>query len=69
MSIYGGAHGEIEPSFEYGGSAGALNFFTSASYLHTRLGVESPDGSSTIRCASEGSHSAAFASAATNRSG
>jgi outer membrane receptor for ferrienterochelin and colicins len=47
VSIYGGAHGEIEPSFEYGGSAGNLNFFTSASYLHTKLGIESPDGSST----------------------
>jgi outer membrane receptor for ferrienterochelin and colicins len=47
VSIYGGAHGEIEPSFEYGGSAGNLNFFGSASYLHTRLGIESPDGSST----------------------
>ena len=47
VSIYGGAHGEIEPSFEYGGSVGNLNVFTSASYLHTRLGIESPDGSST----------------------
>ena len=47
LSIYGGAHGEIQPSFEYGGSAGSWNYFTSASYLRTDLGVESPDGSST----------------------
>ncbi len=47
VSIYGGAHGEIEPSLEYGGSAGNVNFFTSLSYLHSDLGIESPDGTST----------------------
>ncbi len=47
VSIYGGTHGEIEPSFEYGGAAGNLNFFVSGSYLRSDLGVESPDGSST----------------------
>jgi outer membrane receptor protein involved in Fe transport len=44
-SIYGGAHSEIEPSFEYGGSHGGTNFFVSGSYLHNDLGIESPDGS------------------------
>jgi outer membrane receptor protein involved in Fe transport len=47
ISIYGGAHGEIEPSVEYGGSTGALSFFGSASYLGDNLGIESPDGRST----------------------
>jgi outer membrane receptor protein involved in Fe transport len=47
VSIYGGSHGEIEPSFEYGGSAGSLNFYASASYLRNDLGIESPDGRST----------------------
>jgi len=46
-SVYGGSHGEYEPSFTYGGSHGDTNFFISASYLHDQLGVESPDGSST----------------------
>jgi hypothetical protein len=46
VSIYGGSHGEIEPSFEYGGASGAFNYFVSASYLHSGLGVESPDGTS-----------------------
>jgi outer membrane receptor protein involved in Fe transport len=47
VSIYGGSHGEIEPSFEYGGSSGASSGYVSASFLHTGLGIESPDGSST----------------------
>ncbi len=47
VSIYGGAHGEIQPGAEYGGSSGNLNYFASASYVHTGLGVESPSGDST----------------------
>ena len=47
VSIYGGSHGEYEPSFTYGGSAGATNFFVSGSFLHDQLGIESPDGKST----------------------
>jgi len=46
VSIYGGSHGTVEPSFNYGGSAGRLNFFVSGSFLRNDLGIESPDGSS-----------------------
>jgi outer membrane receptor protein involved in Fe transport len=46
VSIYGGSHGEFEPSFNYGGSAGNLNYFVSADFLRNDLGIESPDGSS-----------------------
>ncbi len=46
VSIYGGSHGEIEPSFEYGGHAGNTNLFVSGSYLQNDLGIESPDGRS-----------------------
>ena len=46
VSIYGGSHGDIEPSFEYGGSSGAFNYFVSGSYLQNDLGIESPDGRS-----------------------
>ncbi len=46
-SVYGGAHDQIQPSVEYRGGGGTLNYFTSASYLHSGLGVESPDGRST----------------------
>jgi len=46
VSVYGGSRGEFEPSFEYGGSSGATNYFVSGSYLRDDLGIESPDGSS-----------------------
>ena len=46
-SLYGGSHGTIEPSIEYGGSSGSTNYFVSADYRHDRLGIESVDGSST----------------------
>jgi outer membrane receptor for ferrienterochelin and colicins len=46
VSLYGGSHDEIEPSFEYGGSYGNFNMFVSGSYLSNDLGVESPDGRS-----------------------
>ncbi|HWS66124.1 MAG TPA: TonB-dependent receptor [Steroidobacteraceae bacterium] len=47
VSIYGGSHGTVEPSFNYGGSAGRLNYFVSADFLRNNLGIESPDGRST----------------------
>ena len=47
VSLYGGSHAEIEPSLEYGGHSGNLNYFVSASYLRNDLGIESPDGRST----------------------
>ncbi|MBA3810801.1 MAG: TonB-dependent receptor [Caulobacteraceae bacterium] len=47
VSVHGGSHGEIEPSFEYGGSSGNLNFYASGSYFRSDLGIESPDGRST----------------------
>jgi outer membrane receptor for ferrienterochelin and colicins len=47
VSIYGGSHDQIQPSFEVGGGAGAFNYFVSGSYLHSVLGIESPDGRST----------------------
>ena len=46
VGIYGGSHGLIEPSFEYGGSIGSFNFFVSGSYTEDGLGIESPDGRS-----------------------
>jgi outer membrane receptor protein involved in Fe transport len=46
ISVYGGSHGEIEPSIDYGGSSGSLNYFVSGDYTVNALGIESPDGSS-----------------------
>ncbi|WP_174299230.1 TonB-dependent receptor [Caulobacter sp. S45] len=47
ISLYGGSHGTYEPSLVYGGSGGGTNFFVSAEFKRTQLGIESPDGSST----------------------
>jgi outer membrane receptor protein involved in Fe transport len=46
VSLYGGSHGTFEPSVDYGGSSGNLNYFVSADLLRNDLGIESPDGSS-----------------------
>ena len=43
--LYGGSHGEIEPSFEYGGAQGKLNYYFSGSYLQDNLGIENPTAS------------------------
>jgi outer membrane receptor protein involved in Fe transport len=46
ISLYGGSHGEIEPSFAYGGGAGSFSYFVTGDFLRNDLGIESPDGSS-----------------------
>ncbi|MFI4868213.1 MAG: TonB-dependent receptor [Steroidobacterales bacterium] len=46
ISVYGGSHGTFQPSFDYGGSSGNLNYFVSGDMLRNDLGIESPDGSS-----------------------
>jgi outer membrane receptor protein involved in Fe transport len=46
VSLYGGSHGTLEPSVEYGGSSGNLSYFVSGDMLRSDLGIESPDGSS-----------------------
>ena len=47
VSLYGGSHGTINPSFDYGGSSGNTNYFVSGDFKHNGLGIESVDGSST----------------------
>jgi outer membrane receptor for ferrienterochelin and colicins len=46
VSLYGGSHGQIEPSFSYGGGGGSFSYFVSGDFLRNDLGIESPDGSS-----------------------
>jgi outer membrane receptor protein involved in Fe transport len=46
VSMYGGSHGTVEPSVNYGGGSGSLSYFVSADFLRNDLGIESPDGSS-----------------------
>jgi outer membrane receptor protein involved in Fe transport len=45
VSLYGGSHDWIEPSFQLSGSSGANNWFLTGSYTANDLGIESPDGS------------------------
>jgi outer membrane receptor protein involved in Fe transport len=46
VTLYGGSHGELEPSFDYGGSTGPYTYFVTGDFLRSDLGIESPDGSS-----------------------
>src|SRR6202043_395414 len=46
VSVYGGSHGTVQPSINYGGSSGFLSYFASGDFLRNDLGIESPDGSS-----------------------
>ncbi len=46
ISLYGGSHGQVEPSFNYGGGSGQYSYFVSGDFLRNDLGIESPDGSS-----------------------
>ncbi len=47
LSLYGGSHGEVQPSFHHGGTAGNLTYFVTGDYLRSDLGIESPDASAT----------------------
>jgi outer membrane receptor for ferrienterochelin and colicins len=46
ISMYGGSHGTVEPSFNYGGSSGSNTYFVSGDFIRNDLGIESPDGRS-----------------------
>ncbi len=46
LSLYGGSHGELLPSINYGGTYGNIHYFVSGDFLRNDLGIESPDGSS-----------------------
>jgi outer membrane receptor for Fe3+-dicitrate len=45
ISMYGGSHDTINPSFESGGSSGKFNYFVSGSYDSNDLGIENTTGS------------------------
>jgi outer membrane receptor protein involved in Fe transport len=45
VSMYGGSHDTINPSFESGGSSGKFNYFVSGSYDSNDLGIENTTGS------------------------
>jgi len=45
VDLYGGSHGTLHPSIEYGGSQGKLNYYFSGSYMQDALGIENPTAS------------------------
>src|SRR5882724_3665520 len=47
VSIYGGSHGSMEPSINYGGTTGPNTYFITGDFIRNDLGIESPDGRST----------------------
>ena len=42
VEMYGGSYNTVNPSFEYGGSDGKLNYFVDGSYNNNDLGIENP---------------------------
>ena len=45
VSMYGGSHEWLQPSFEYGGRVGAVDYFFTGEYLHNGIGIENPTSS------------------------
>src|SRR5437588_524882 len=44
-TLYGGQHGWIQPSFEYGGRVGQLDYFITGETLRDTIGIENPQSS------------------------
>ena len=42
VSVYGGSHGTITTSLEYGGTVGQTQYFVSGRYFGSNLGIENP---------------------------
>jgi len=45
VSMYGGSHEWLQPSFEWGGRVGRLDYFLTGEFLHNGIGIENPTGS------------------------
>ena len=43
LSMYGGSWNWAQPSFEYGGRSGPVDWFITGDYLHDDRGIENPD--------------------------
>ncbi|HVA54554.1 MAG TPA: TonB-dependent receptor [Gammaproteobacteria bacterium] len=48
VDLYGGSHGTFEPSVEYGGTEGWMNYYVTGTYLQSNAGIESPTPGSPI---------------------
>ena len=45
VGVYGGSHGTITPTFQYGGTVGDTQYFVSGRYFGSDLGLENPTSS------------------------
>jgi outer membrane receptor protein involved in Fe transport len=45
ISMYGGSRGWLQPSFEYGGQVGPVDYFITGEFLHNDIGIENPTSS------------------------
>lgn len=45
IGLYGGSQGWVEPSAEYAGSSGSLNYYIAADFLRNGIGIENPSPS------------------------
>jgi outer membrane receptor protein involved in Fe transport len=45
VSFYGGSYDTINPSVQFGGTSGKVDYFVTASYLHNDIGIENPTSS------------------------
>jgi hypothetical protein len=45
ISMYGGSRGTLQPSIEYGGRSGAIDYFVAGEFLQNNIGIENPAGS------------------------
>jgi outer membrane receptor protein involved in Fe transport len=42
VGMYGGSHGWLEPSAEYAGSSGNINYYLAGDYVQNGIGIENP---------------------------
>src|SRR5947209_4629940 len=42
ISMYGGSHEWLQPSFEWGGRVGQVDYFITGDFLHNGIGIENP---------------------------
>ena len=45
VTMYGGSHEWLQPSFEWGGRVGQIDYFVTGEYLHNTIGIENPTSS------------------------
>jgi outer membrane receptor protein involved in Fe transport len=45
LTLYGGSHGWFQPSVEFGGVVGQIDYYATGEFLHNHIGIENPTSS------------------------